>query len=83
MPQWIIVILGIIGAVDIVLNFTFLLFLLNGGKPQHYLNPLCIYQENRVNVFGCIMLTVLGNLAFSVVAIFYWFYKLCTVGRNK
>ena len=46
------------------------------------LNPIAIYQSTNVNVFGCIMLTILGHLLLPWVAPFYWFYKLCTVGRR-
>lgn len=52
-------------------------------------NPFTIYQENRVNWFGCIMLTLLGHFMFPIMAICYWiykigqiFYKLCIIGRK-
>ena len=46
------------------------------------LNPIAIYREYEVNVFGCIVLTILGHLIIPWIALFYWFYKLCTVGRR-
>ena len=49
---------------------------------EKLLNPLIIYKERRVNIFGCIMLTIGGHLLCPWIAPFYWFYKLCTVGRT-
>ena len=40
------------------------------------------YHEN-VNVFGAIMLSLLYTILCPIGAICYWFYKLCTVGREK
>ena len=46
-----------------------------------FLNPKTIYENRRVNKFGCTMLTLFFNVFFIVHAIWFWFYKLCTVGR--
>ena len=46
------------------------------------LNPIAIYQSTNVNFFGCIILTILGHLLLPWIAPFYWFYKLCTIGRG-
>ena len=46
-------------------------------------NPYWVYQYNKdVNWFGAIFLALLYSLACPLGAICYWFYKLCTVGRN-
>ena len=46
-------------------------------------NPYWVYQYNKkVNWFGAILLALFYNLACPVGAICYWFYKLCTVGRD-
>lgn len=46
-------------------------------------NPKEIWmQYDNVNIFGCVMLTVILNLLCPVVSICYWFYKLCTIGRR-
>ena len=45
-------------------------------------NPKWIYNHTTTNWFGTICLTVLANVAFGPAALFYWFYKLCTVGRK-
>ena len=52
------------------------------GSVENFINPINVYRLNKVNVFGCILLTILGNVMFPYYAIGYWFYKLCTVGRK-
>lgn len=47
-----------------------------------FVNPIYIYRYNRVNWFGAIMVALVYNLVCPVGAIIYWFYKLCTVGRE-
>ena len=47
-----------------------------------WVNPIIIYDNVPVNWFGCIVLTVLAHIAAGPWVIFYWFYKLCTVGRK-
>ena len=65
--------------------FTFLIdmaILAYRGAAEECLNPVIIYKNCRVNIFGCIMLTIAGHLLCPWIAPFYWFYKLCTVGRR-
>lgn len=50
---------------------------------ENFVNPVNVYRLNKVNVFGCILLTILGNIMFPYCAIWYWFCKLCTVGRKR
>lgn len=47
-----------------------------------FFNPEHIYEHNRLNVFGTVMLTIFYNLLSPGAALCYWFYKLCTVGRR-
>ena len=47
-----------------------------------WINPIVIYDNVSVNWFGCIVLTILAHIAAGPWTIFYWFYKLCTVGRK-
>ena len=47
-----------------------------------FCNPLWIYDHAKTNWFGTICLAILANVAFGPSAIIYWFYKLCTVGRE-
>ena len=67
----------------LVLNMVILSEVLNEETSyENLLNPIVIYRNHKVNIFGCIVLTLLGNIAFCPAAPFYWFYKLCTVGRR-
>ena len=50
---------------------------------ENFINPINVYRLNKVNVFGCILLTILGNIMFPYYAIWYWFCKLCAVGRKR
>lgn len=52
------------------------------GAAEKCLNPIIIYKTCNVNIFGCIMLTIAGHLLCLWIAPFYWFYKLCTIGRK-
>ena len=47
-----------------------------------WINPIVIYNNVSVNWFGCIVLTILAHIAAGPWVIFYWFYKLCTIGRK-
>ena len=50
---------------------------------EDLLNPVNIYRDNDVNVFGAILLTLLGHLLCLPAVPFFWIYKLSTVGRSK
>ena len=45
-------------------------------------NPRFAYETYRVNWFGAIMISLLYTLLFPLGAIMYWFWQLCTVGRE-
>lgn len=47
-----------------------------------WLNPRFIYRHVKVNWFGAAFLALIANIALPIIAIVYWFYKLCTVGRK-
>jgi hypothetical protein len=47
-----------------------------------WVNPILIYNNVSVNWFGCIVLTILAHIAAGPWVVFYWLYKLCTVGRK-
>ena len=53
----------------------------NLDSIPYLINPVVIYRENKVNIVGCILLTLLRHLIFPYYAIIYWIYKLCTIGR--
>ena len=55
---------------------------LNSNPSYRILNPFFIYNYHRVNVFGAIVVALFYNLLCPVISMCYWFYKLCTVGRQ-
>lgn len=47
-------------------------------------NPMRNYKKwKSMNWFGVIFFTLLLNVAMPILAFFYWFYKVCTVGRKS
>ena len=56
--------------------------LLESFSFSNYLNPITIYKSCNVNIFGCIILMIGGHLLLPWIAPFYWFIRLCTVGRR-
>lgn len=65
----------------IVINILFL-FKLSIKEMEAGFNPIQVYKDYNVNWFGCIMLVLLAHILFLLIAIVYWFYKLCTIGRR-
>ena len=48
-----------------------------------FVNPYYVYKYCKlVNWFGAIMIALLFTGICPIGAVFYWFYKLCTVGRK-
>ena len=51
-----------------------------------FFNPIDIYYNTNLNIFGCIVLTILRNILCPLMSIIYWivifFYWLMTVGRE-
>ena len=45
-------------------------------------NPIAIYNNGDFNIFGVIFCSIISTVAFAPMAVIYWFYKLCTVGRE-
>lgn len=52
------------------------------GANFSFINPLVIYDAISVNWFGAILIAAFLHILLPVVAVLYWFYKLCTVGRK-
>lgn len=48
-----------------------------------FVNPIVIYRSIPVNWFGTLLLTIILNILLPSIAIPYWIYKICTVGRKK
>lgn len=47
-----------------------------------FVNPFVIYREFEVNYFGAALICILANILLPVIAIPYWIYKICTIGRR-
>lgn len=52
------------------------------GANFSFVNPIVIYKNIRVNWFGAWALSILLNILLPAIAIPYWIYKICTVGRK-
>lgn len=49
-----------------------------------FFNPVINYKLwTSMNWFGVLIFTILLNVLCPVIAVGYWFYKLCTVGRKR
>lgn len=48
----------------------------------NFLRPDIIYHNTKLNYFGVGVVCLALNLLFLPLALCYWFYKLCTVGRR-
>ena len=72
-----------------ILGFAILLFSALEGdcildaQGLEFVNPVYIYRNCRVNVFGAILVASLLSLICPIGTICYWIYKLCTVGRKE
>ena len=67
-------------AINIVGLFILLILSIDGANFS-FVNPIVIYDNIRVNWFGAWLLAITINVLLPVVAIPYWIYKICTVGR--
>ena len=47
-----------------------------------FLQPDIIYHNTKLNYFGVGVVCLVLNLFYLPMALCYWFYKLCTVGRR-
>lgn len=78
--------MNISSLIGLILAYIFLngIFLVNLSIENMEIgfNPIRVYKENNVNWFGCIMLVLLAHILFLPIAIIYWIYKLCTIGRK-
>ena len=45
-------------------------------------DPVVKYESGEFNLFGVIVITAILNIVFMPMAIVFWLYKLCTVGRR-
>ena len=58
----------------------------SNAKALCYLNPLWVWENYKVNVIGCFLLTIIFNLVCPIITVVYWTIKfigwICTVGRK-
>lgn len=57
-------------------------FVVAFGCGLAFVNPKYLYSRFRVNWFGAIMLSIIFLALTAPVTIWYWVYKLFTVGRR-
>ena len=62
----------------------FIIFIMAADDDANFsfVNPIVIYNNIKVNWFGAWLLAIVCNVALPVIAIPYWIYKICTVGRE-
>ena len=72
---------GLIGFIYFY-NAIILCFCMTGVVKPNFVNPKVIYNYLKVNWFGVWLLAIICNILCPIVAIVYWFYKICTVGRK-
>ena len=66
------------------LIFTLIFALMLQVERFDIFNPVANYHEwTEMNWFGVILFTIIINVISPVIAVCYWFWKLCTVGRSK
>ena len=51
-----------------------------GAEGFEFVNPVYIYKNSKVNIFGAIIVSIFMSLICPIGTIIYWFYKLCTFG---
>jgi hypothetical protein len=78
----ILIVTGVMTYVSIV---TIICALLAASLPNGYgisfFNPNVLYEQYRVNWFGAYFMGIIISIICLPVSIFYWIYKICTVGR--
>lgn len=52
------------------------------SEGLEFINPLFIYKHNKVNWFGALVIALFYSMLCPIATLFYWFYKICTVGRK-
>ena len=64
--------------------FGFIFFLSTGCNPVfiNCVNPINVYDEVKVNWFGAWLIAIFCNIVFTVLAVMYWVWLLCTFGRK-
>jgi hypothetical protein len=61
---------------------TAILGYITDSEGIEFVNPSVLYSRFKINWFGAYFLAIVFNILDLPLAIAYWFYKLCTVGRK-
>lgn len=74
----------IIGAMWIASIGPFIGYIMDYGidEVENIFDPVAKYNNGKLNMFGVVFVTIISTIAFLPIAIVFWFYKLCTVGRR-
>lgn len=69
---------------NIVISLSIALLYLMMDKKVNFsfVNPKVIYKRVKVNWFGAWFIAITITILIPAVAIPYWIYKICTVGRK-
>ena len=54
----------------------------DGLNWETLFNPNRIYKSVKVNRFGAYFLAIVAIICITPIALIFWIYKLCTVGRR-
>ena len=47
-----------------------------GRDNFDFLNPKFIYDNSNMNIFGCLIVSILLNIVCPVIAVLYWSFKV-------
>lgn len=75
-------ILGLWIAINIMFWIVFFTSEFFASLGLSFFNPVVFYNNIKVNWFGAWLLAIVFNLMLPSAAVFYWIYKICTVGRK-
>ena len=73
------------GSIAWIIGITVLVIIINAVwvcDTLNFLQPHIIYHNTKLNYFGVGFVFLIFNVVCAPVAIWFWFYKLCTVGRR-
>lgn len=47
-----------------------------GRDNFDFLNPKFIYDNSNMNIFGCIIVSILLNIVCPIISVLYWSFKI-------
>ena len=79
---WIMVVWSVIGGFILVIAHDESNGAISMADGWEFVNPIHIHKYDHVNWFGALVVAIIYNTLCPIGAVIYWFYKLCTVGRD-